>query len=146
MVTAFDVNPNDLIKKTAEKLADVKEIVAPDWSKFVKTGRQKERPPHDINWWPTRTAAILRSIYMKGPIGVSKLRTKYGGKKKRNVKPGHFFKASGSITRKILQQLEKAGFVKYDEKGVHKGRKITAKGRSFLDNIAKEIAPVKKNE
>jgi len=140
MVTAFDVNTNKLIEKTAAKLKEVSEIKAPEWSKFAKTGRHKERPPHRQDWWHIRAAAVLRTVYERGPIGVSKLRTKYGGRKKRNVKMAHFYKGSGNVLRKVLQQLEKAGFVKYEEKGVHKGRKITPKGRSFLDNVAKELA------
>jgi ribosomal protein S19E (S16A) len=35
----------------------------------------------------------------------------------------------------MLQQLEKDGLIKYDEKGVHKGRIITPKGKSFLDKM-----------
>jgi small subunit ribosomal protein S19e len=79
-----------------------------------------------------------------GPVGVSKLRTKYGGRKKRNVRMAHFYKGSGSVMRKALQQLEKAGLVKTEPKGLHKGRKITPKGRSFMDNIAKEMIGEKK--
>ena len=45
-------------------------------------------------------------IYRHGPIGVSKLRTKYGGKKNRGHKPEHFYKGSGSVARKVLQQFE----------------------------------------
>jgi len=143
MVTALDVNPQELIEKIAAKLKEVDEIKAPDWSKFAKTGRHRERPPHRQDWWYIRAAAILRTAYERGPIGVSKLRTKYGGRKKRNVKMGHFYKGSGSVIRKALQQLEQIGFVGKQEKGVHKGRKITSKGRSFLDNIAKEISAKK---
>jgi small subunit ribosomal protein S19e len=100
----------------------------------------KERPPLKNDWWYVRTASVLRQIYRFGPIGVSKLRTKYGGKKNRGVKKSHFYKASGSIIRKIIQQLEKEEFVKKDLKSVHKGRSITSKGKKFLDDIAKTIS------
>jgi len=139
MVTAFDINPQELIGKTAAKLKEVNEIQPPEWSVFAKTGAHKERQPHDKDWWYTRTAAVLRTVYDRDCIGVSKLRTKYGGRRNRNVKMGRFYKGSGSVIRKALQQLEKAGLVSKNDKGVHKGRKITAKGRSFLDKIAKEI-------
>jgi len=100
----------------------------------------KERPPVKNDWWYIRTASVLRKVYRLGPIGVSKLRAKYGGKKNRGVKKEHYFRGSGSIARKILQQLEKEGFVKKDLKNVHKGRSITAKGKKFLDDIAANIA------
>ena len=90
-----------------------------------------------------RAAAVLRSVYMLGPIGVSKLRTKYGGKKRRGHKMSHFRKGSGNVIRKLLQQLEKAGLIKFVEKGVHKGRIITPKGMSILDKTAISISKSK---
>ena len=35
--------------------------------------------------------------------------------------------------------MEKAGFVKQAEKGIHKGRVVTPKGRAFLDKIATQL-------
>ena len=71
------------------------------------------------------------------PIGTNKLKNLYGGKKNRGHKPERFYKGSGKIIRVILQQLEKAEYVKYIEKGVHKGRMITPKGKKILDGLAK---------
>ena len=139
MTTMYDVEAQELIEKAAEELKKIPEIKPPEWASFVKTGMHKERPPVDGDWWYLRTASVLRAVYRLGPVGVSKLRTKYGGKKNRGVKKEHFFKGSGNILRKSLQQLEKAGFVKFAEKGVHKGRIITPKGKSFLDKIAARI-------
>ena len=139
MTTMYDAEPQELINKAAEELKKIPEIKAPSWAQFVKTGMHKERPPVDEDWWYVRSASVLRNIYRYGPVGVSKLRTKYGGKKNRGVKKEHFYKGSGNILRKALQQLEKAGFVKFAEKGVHKGRIITPKGKSFLDKIATKI-------
>jgi len=136
----LDVNPNKLIEKAAEELKKIKEIQPPAWAKFVKTGISKERPPLDQDWWYKRTAAILRRLYTsKKPIGVSKLRTKYGGRKNRGYKPEKYFRGSGSIIRKVLQQLDKIGFSVQTKKGVHKGRIITPKGMSFLDKITKTL-------
>lgn len=131
-----------LIENVAKELEKIKEIQAPEWSKFVKTGVHKERPPTQENWWYIRTAAILRTIYKRSPIGVSKLRSKYGGRKNRGLKPEKFKKGSGKIIRTILQQLDNAGLTKLAEKG--KGRVITPKGQSFLDNIANQILGVSK--
>ena len=139
----YDVDPQELILKTAEELKKVSEIKPPVWAAFVKTGMHKERPPVNGDWWYMRTASVLRAVYRLGPVGVSKLRTKYGGKKNRGVKKEHFYKGSGNILRKALQQLEKAGFIKSAEKGVHKGRVATPKGKSFLDKIATQIAGLK---
>lgn len=139
----YDVDPQKLIIKTAEELKKIPEIKAPEWAAFVKTGMHKERPPAKNDWWYIRTASVLRAVYRLGPVGVSKLRTKYGGKANRGVKKAHFYKGSGNILRKALQQLEKAGFVKFAEKGVHKGRVVTPKGKLFLDKIATQIYGVK---
>ena len=135
----YDVDAQELIQKAAEELKKNSEIKPPVWVAFVKTGMHKERPPANNDWWYLRVASVLRTVYRLGPVGVSKLRTKYGGRKNRGVKKDHFFKGSGNILRKALQQLEKAGFVKFAEKGVHKGRILTPKGRSFLDKISAQI-------
>ena len=64
--------------------------------------------------------------------------TYYGQKKNRGVKPEHFYKGSGKIVRVILQQLELEGLIKKVEKGIHKGKIITPKGQSLLDQLAKK--------
>ena len=138
-----DVYPNELIEKVAEKLKSVEAIKAPVWAAFAKTGAHNERAPLEGDWWYTRAAAVLRSIAILGPIGVSKLRTKYGGKKRRGHKKAEFRKGSGSVIRKILQQLEKAELIKFSEKGVHKGRVLGPKGKSLLDKTAAEISKAK---
>lgn len=139
----YDVDAQELISKAADELKKIPEIKAPSWAPFARTGMHKERTPVSEDWWYARTASVLRAVYRLGPVGVSKLRTKYGGRKNRGTKKEHFYKGSGSILRKSLQQLEKAGFVKFAEKGVHKGRVITPKGKSFLDKIATQIYGVK---
>jgi small subunit ribosomal protein S19e len=123
---------NELIDKTAQDLKKIKEIKPPVWANLVKTGVSRERVPVEKDWWYSRTASILRKVHILGPIGTSKLRTKYGSKKNRGVKPGKFYKSSGNIIRKVLQQLETAGLIIKKDKGVHKGRIITSKGKSLL--------------
>ena len=135
MATVNDIKPDVLIKNVAEELKKL--IKAPDWSIFVKTGVYKQRTPAELDWWYKRAASMLRKIYLRGPIGVNKLKTIYGGKKNRGYKPHEFRKASGKIIRTIMQQLEKAGLIEKAEKGVHKGKAITKKGKSFLDKLAK---------
>ncbi|HJK00713.1 MAG TPA: 30S ribosomal protein S19e [Methanocorpusculum sp.] len=135
MTTVFDVPANVLITKVAEVLKSEAEIKAPEWSEYVKTGVHKQMPPEDPDWWYIRSAAVLRRIYVDGPIGVERMRSVYGGLQDRGSKPSHFRKGSGSIARKVMQQLESAGYI---EK-VTGGRNVSAKGRKFLDNIAHSL-------
>jgi small subunit ribosomal protein S19e len=128
-----------LIHNNPEDLKKVESIQEPSWIKYAKSSTHKERPSQEKDFWYIRTASILRKIYMMGPIGVSKLRTKYGGLKGRGHKPERFYKGSGSIARKSLQQLEKAGFIQQTIKKGHKGRIITAKGKKFMDTVAKNV-------
>ena len=136
MTSALEVPAEKLIEKLKDKLKSIPEIKEPDWAKFVKSGAHKERPPEQPDFWYIRTASILRRIYIDGPIGVSRLRTYYGGRKNRGHKPSRTYKGSGSIVRKILQQLENAGFVKKDG---NRGRILTSKGRKFVDSVVGEI-------
>jgi small subunit ribosomal protein S19e len=135
----FNSQKNELISLTSEELKNIDEIKPTEWSLFVKTGVNKERPPIQKDWWYIRSASILIKVMNLGPIGVSKLRVKYGGRKRRGHKPNEFRKASGNIIRKILQQLEKAELIKKDEKSGHKGKIITGKGVSLLNKVAKNL-------
>lgn len=133
MTTVYDVHPNKLIPDVASELKKLDECKMPEWAKFVKTGAHKDRVPDEADWWYNRSAALLRRIYVDGPVGVTRLRMCYGGRKNRGHKPEKFVKAGGKVIRTILQQLEKVGYVKQIKK---KGRVISPQGQSFLDNIA----------
>ncbi len=149
MATVHDIEANKIIEEAAKSLSSLQSVKPPVWAGFVKTGMAKERPPFRPDWWFVRSASILRSFYYsRGPIGVQKLRVKYGSKKNRGVKPEKFYKASGKIIRLIIQQLEKEELLKKAEVGVHKGRVISPKGKSFLDKIAAGLSekPKKKEE
>ena len=140
------VNPEKLVKRAAEELKAQKIVLPEPWSVFVKTGHHKERTPDQEDWWYFRSASVLRTVARLGPIGTQKLRTKYGGRKNRGHKPEHFYPASGSVIRSILQQLETAGLLQQTQKGVHKGRVLTPKGTSFLDKIAMQLMKESKSE
>ncbi len=139
MVTARDVRADLLISEVKEELKKIECMKPPEWAYYVKTGVSRERSPDQEDWWYIRAASVLRTLYLRGgkPVGVERLRTKYGGRTGRRVRPEHFKKGSGHIIRLILQQLEEAGFVTKVEK---KGRKITPQGISFLDKAAARIA------
>ena len=135
MVTVYDVPSDKLIEKVAEKLKKEKKIKPPEWIHWVTTGVHKERGPEQNDWWYIRLASVLRKVYVKGPIGTSRLSTDYGGKEDRGSKRYKARKGSRAIIRNCFQQLEALGYVKKDKKG----RVITPQGQSFMDNTAKEI-------
>jgi len=136
MTTVYDVPAKDLIDALTKKLQAEKTIDPPEWSEFVRTGSHRENAPTEKDWWYNRCASILRKIYINNAIGIERLRNEYGGKRDRGSKPYKARGGSGSITRKAVQQLEKAGYV---SRVRGKGRMLTGKGRSFLDNTAYEV-------
>ncbi|MCX8174722.1 MAG: 30S ribosomal protein S19e [Candidatus Micrarchaeota archaeon] len=135
MVTVYDVAPSRLVAKVAEKLASMG-ISAPAWVGKVKSGAHRQRLPQQKNFWYLRLASLLRNAYIRGSVGVRSLRTHYGGRKVRGVKPEEKRKAGGSIIRKGLQALEAAGLMEKKKKG----RQITPAGRKLLDAVARELS------
>ena len=138
-MNVYDLDPQEHNLKLAEALKNVPEIEMPEWAEFVKSAPSKERPIDDPDFWHKRTASILRQIYKRKTVGVSRLRTKYGSKKDRGYQPEKFVRAGGKIIRTILQQLDKAGFTEMTKppRGVRgkTGRKLTEKGKSFVEDI-----------
>jgi small subunit ribosomal protein S19e len=136
MTTVYDVPPRKLIDLTAVKLKEMKEIAPPPWADQVKTGLHRETQPIQTDWWHTRAAAVLRKVYVKGPIGTERLSAEFGGSQDRLVKPNVATKGSRAIVREALQQLEAAGLVQADK---NRGRVVTAKGQKMLDGLAREV-------
>ena len=135
MTTVYDIPPDLLIRKVAGELKELDTIEAPEWAGFAKTGVHKEMPPKDEDWWYIRAASLLRRVYIDGPVGVQRLRSFYGGKMDRGSMPSSFRKGSGSVTRKILQQLETVGYIE----NTPEGRRVSPAGRSFLDGAANSL-------
>ncbi|MDO8538585.1 MAG: 30S ribosomal protein S19e [archaeon] len=133
MVSVYDVKAADLIKEISTDLKD--KVTQPKFVKFVKTGRHRERPPTQIDWFYTRMASMLRKIYIEGPVGTQSLRTYYGGRKNRGSEPSHSYKGSGKIIRTCLQELEKLELIKKQKTG----RIITAKGEKYLSEKSKHV-------
>ena len=136
MATIYDVDASKLIDKASSRLKEL--VKAPGFTNYVKTGHSKERPPAEKDWYYKRLASVLRAVYVRGPIGTNRLRTKYGSRKNRGMAEERSYKGAGKVVRIALQELERLGFIKQVEKGIHKGRIITPKGKSFLDKLAKE--------
>jgi small subunit ribosomal protein S19e len=136
MVTAYDVAPSKLVAKLAEKLKGMG-IAKPKWVGAVKSGAHRQRLPQQKDFWYIRLASMLRNAYVHGNVGVRSLRSHYGGKKARGVKPEEKRKAGGSIIRKGLQALESAGLMAKKKKG----RELSPAGRKLVDLAAKEASP-----
>jgi small subunit ribosomal protein S19e len=135
MVTVYDVTPNKLVRKAADKLKGMG-IAAPAWIGTVKSGSHCERLPQQPDFWYIRMAAILRNLYVHGNVGVGTLRSHFGARKIRGVRPEKKRKAGGSIIRKAMQSLETAGLVQKKKKG----RELSAAGKKLLDAAAKEAS------
>ncbi|RJS97148.1 30S ribosomal protein S19e [Halococcus sp. IIIV-5B] len=138
MATLYDVPADALIEALADRLAD--EVEQPDWARFTKTGTGRELPPEQDDFWATRAASLLRRVAVDGEVGVDRLTTAYGGSKggsnRYQVAPARATEGSGKIIRTILQQLEEAGYVETAE---GEGRRVTAEGRSLLDETAGDV-------
>ncbi len=135
--TIFTKDPVKYIPALAEALKGMEEFSVPEWANFVKTGVSRERPPADEDFWYIRAASILRQLYIKGVVGVGKLRNRYGSRKDRGGRPDKFVKSGGKIIRVILQQAEAAGLVEKVLRLQH-GRRLTVAGRDLLDSIEVE--------
>ena len=136
MPSVLEVEAQKFVNTLKEKLKSFKEIQPPSWAGIVKSGVSRNRPPQQQDFWFVRSASVLRRLYLEGTVGVERLSTYYGGRKRYGRAPAHFRKASRNTIRKIVQQLEKASLVEKNKKG----RKLSSKGRSFLDKVAKEAS------
>jgi small subunit ribosomal protein S19e len=136
MVDIRSIEPGKYNKLLAEALKLLPEFAKPEWVEFVKSSPHKQRPILDDDFWYKRGASILRQIYIKKIVGVQRLRTRYGGRKNRGMKPPRFKKSGGKIIRSLLQQAEAAGLIE-KSKGKKAGRILTSKGKEFLEGVAK---------
>ena len=119
----------------AEALKNSGVFEKPEWVDFVKSAPNRERPTSEENFFYKRAASILRQIYIRGIVGVERLRNRYGGRKDRGGKPSKFVKGSGKLIRLILQQAEAGGLLQKAE-GNKKGRTLTDEGKKLLESVA----------
>lgn len=139
-MSVYDSEPQEFNLKLAEALKKIPEFKKPEWVAYVKSSASNERPIDEEDFWYKRAASILRNIYLNKAVGVSRLRTRYGSKKNRGMKPERFVRAGGKIIRTILQQSDKAELTELVKqikgiKGRKMGRQLTKKGESFLESI-----------
>src|SRR3990170_8003879 len=136
MPTAYDVPPGLLIERLKDLLEKEGKIKPPPWAGFARTGVHTEKAPVQKDWWYRRVAAVLRKVYVNGPVGTTHLASEFGGRRDRGSAPYHPRRGSRSIAREAMQQLEALGLLSKTDK---KGRSISAQGRKLLDSLSHEI-------
>ena len=138
MTTLYDVPADALIEALADELED--RVEEPEWGQFAKTGASRELPPEQDDFYAVRAASLLRKVAVDGPVGIERLATEYGGSKggsnRYQVAPAKRADGSRNVIRTILQDLEEEDLV---ETADGEGRRITAEGRSLLDDTAGDV-------
>ncbi len=124
------------MNKLVDEIKNMKEISAPEWAVFVKTGTSKERPPQNPDWWVVRAASVLNKVNKYGPVGTNTLSKAYGSRKNRGHKPGKKYDGSRNIVRKVMQQLEAAGLIK-QVSTPKAGKMLTKKGKELINKVNK---------
>lgn len=131
-----DVPASALLPRLAAELKSQGVVTPPPWAAFVKTGVHKQQAPVDPDWWYLRSASVLRKVYLKGAVGVTRLSSEYGGKRDRGSAPYHARSGSRSVLREIVQQLEKGGLLQPHKGG---GRHVSAQGHKLLDTVSRDL-------
>ena len=138
MATIYDVPADALIEAVATRLED--RIDEPDWVEFTKSGSGKELPPEQDDFWYVRSASLLRKVAQNEPIGIERLATEYGSKKRGSnrysVRPGEHAAGSRKLIRTSLQTLEEDGLV---TTAAGEGRRVSDEGEAFLSEVASEV-------
>merc|ERR1712159_500705 len=137
-VTVKDVPADDFIKACADFLKRQPKFDVPKYHDIVKTATFKELAPYDEDWFYVRAASVARKVCLRKGTGVGALKKWYGGSSGSHVgtRKAHFSKASGSIIRKAMHELEKLEMMEHLGDG---GRVISSKGRAEMDRIAGNI-------
>lgn len=122
MTNVREVSADKLIPALAAELKKVETIKPHPSAGIVKNGVSSERPPEQPDFWYLRSAALLRKVYLTGPVGTQRMRTAFGSRHRRGHKPAHHAKAGGKFIRLMFQQLEKSGLVAKVEKPRKEGQ------------------------
>src|SRR3989475_10879638 len=105
MTTAYDVPPGLLIERLKDRLQAEGKIKPPEWAPFARTGVNTEKAPVQKDWWYRRVAAVLRKVYLHGPVGSTRLAAEFGGRRDHAAAPEHPPPGSRSVFRQWMQQL-----------------------------------------
>ena len=136
MTTVYDVPARPFLASLADHLRGEGKVLPPDWAPFVRTGVHTEKAPVDSDWWHLRVAAVLRKVYLRGPIGTTRLAAEFGGRRDDGSAPYHARRGSRAIARYALQVLEGAGYLRPEEKA---GRVVSPEGQRTMDRIAHDV-------
>jgi len=79
-VNVKDVSAKEFIEAFAKHLKKGNKIKIPEWAAYVKTACFKDLGPYDSDWVYTRAASVAYQLYIRGKVGLSALRSHYGGK------------------------------------------------------------------
>lgn len=138
MATIYDVPADALIEEVAARLED--RIDEPEWVEFTKSGSGKELPPEQDDFWYVRSASLLRKVAQNEPVGIERLATEYGSKKRGSnrysVRPGRHSAGSRKLIRASLQALEEEGLV---TTAAGEGRRVSDEGEAFLSEVATAV-------
>lgn len=149
-MTVKDVASREFIDAFSKHLKKGNKIKMPDWAQYAKTACFKDLSPYDTDWLYVRAASVAYQLYIRGKVGVSALKTHYGGKQRNGVRPPKHHAGAGKVIRYCLKQLEEAGLVgqvKYQTDDGHEqssGKTLTKKGTTDMDRIASQIVKEKK--
>src|SRR2546427_8050150 len=99
MTTAYDVPPGLLIERLKDRLQAEGKIKPPEWAPFARTGVNTEKAPVQKDWWYRRVAAVLRKVYLHGPVGSTRLAAEFGGRPGDGARAEHPRRCSRPRTR-----------------------------------------------
>ncbi|MEM0132321.1 30S ribosomal protein S19e [Acidiplasma sp.] len=133
MVNVKEVPAEALISEIVNEFKS-RNVEIPEWTKFLKDGKGKEKSWTQPDWYYTRLASILRKIYIKGNIGISRMSQEYGSRQDRGTKRYHPVQSSRFIIRYMFHALETMGYVKKDKAG----RVLTPAGQALLDKASRD--------
>ncbi len=135
MADVKKVPPDQLLERLVEEMKKDDRIKVPEWANYLKAGVHRESSWVQTDWYYRRMASILRKVYLKGPVGISRLSEDYGGKVDRGSKGYHPEKGSRYIIRTMFHSLEALGYIKKEKEG----RVAAPKGMSLLDKASKDV-------
>ena len=103
-------------------------------------------PPEDPDWWFIRAAAVLRRVYVDGPLGVERMRSFYGGKQEPRLETECFPEGQRLGSQKGPPALSR---LPGSLRTTRPGAEFSPASMAFLDSIAQEViahppAPVPK--
>ncbi len=130
-MSLYDVPQQELVERVAVALQKVEQIKPPEWALFAKISSQNEKPPVRSDWWYVRAASVLRRIALLGPVGVSKLSIKFGGKKIEVTRHPDLRLQEEIIFAKFFNNLKKLDFASRIKKEVTKDELLPLKEWHF---------------